>query len=124
MPLITIQSKSGLSYRGGYDNLKIHLQLGVPPSSSSRKEGHNLDDNNGEPGSADGMILDTNAILKEFPYGTVVMPLDIQVGGLLASNGVQLAGRGVPKEDMTLVVACVSIGFDNLPESKETDQGQ
>jgi hypothetical protein len=105
---------------GGYDNLKIHLQLGVPSLINVLDE--EADDSYNRASCGDGMALDTKAIMEEFPYGTVVMPLDIRTGGLLASNGVKLAGTGVPKEDMTLVVACVSIGYDNV-SGGETREG-
>ena len=56
------------------------------------------------------MAVDLQAVANEFPYGEL-LPIVVERGGLLASNGVNLAGTGKPKEDMTLAVACVTIGY-------------
>lgn len=85
---------------GGYEAMKMHVQLGVPDININ--------------GNDDGInnSVDFEAVAKEFPYGTL-LPIVVERGGLLASNGVKLAGTGESKEDMTLAVACVTIGYDD-----------
>ena len=85
---------------GGYDAMKIHVQLGVPANVSE----------DGGDDEESLMAIDLQAVAHEFPYGEL-LPIVVERGGLLASNGVNLAGTGKPKEDMTLVVACVTIGY-------------
>jgi uncharacterized protein (TIGR02058 family) len=80
---------------GGYKAMKIHVQLGVPK----------IPINIGEE------AFDLQAIADEFPYGEL-LPILVEDGGMLASNGVNLPGMGEPKEDMTLAVACVTIGYN------------
>lgn len=75
---------------GGYDAMKIHIQLGVPEGIGE---------------------VNVGAIQAEFPYGTV-LPIEVQQGGMLASNGIWQAGMAEPKDDMTLAVVCVTIGYD------------
>jgi uncharacterized protein (TIGR02058 family) len=79
---------------GGYEAMKIHVQLGVPSFGESES------------------AVDVEAVAKEFPYGKL-LPIVVEEGGLLASNGIQLAGIGEAKADMTLAVACVTIGYDD-----------
>jgi len=60
---------------GGYDNLKIHLQLGITQEV--------MDDN-----SSDGKPFDMDVIQKELPYGTIVQPVDVRIpGGLMRLVG-------------------------------------
>lgn len=84
---------------GGYEAMKIHIQLGVP----SMKEDQTEDGEN---------VVDLESIRKEFPYGTL-LPIEIQEGGLLASNGIWQPGMAEPNDDMTLAVVCVTIGYDD-----------
>lgn len=76
---------------GGYDAMKIHVQVGVPTSDIGE--------------------VDMESIKAEFPYGQL-LPIEIETGGMLASNGVWKAGVAEPKDDMTLAVVCVTIGYD------------
>ena len=78
---------------GGYDAMKIHIQIGIPEGIGD---------------------IDQKAIQAEFPYGNL-LPIDIQHGGMLASNGIWQPGVAEPKDDMTLAVVCVTIGYD-LPQ--------
>ena len=77
---------------GGYDSMKIHVQIGVPQ----------LVEND----------IDLDEIAREFPYGTL-LPIVVEAGGLLGSNTARLPGTGEAKEDMTVAIACVTIGYDD-----------
>lgn len=70
--------------------MKIHVQVGIPEGIG---------------------VVDEQAIQAEFPYGNL-LPLDVQPGGMLASNGIWQPGVAEPKDDMTVAVVCVTIGFD------------
>ena len=70
--------------------MKIHVQVGVPDSFGE---------------------VDLEAIRAEFPYGQL-LPIDVQTGGMLASNSVWKPGMAEAKDDMTLAVVCVTIGYD------------
>lgn len=74
----------------GYDAMKIHVQVGVPDGIGD---------------------VDLEAIRAEFPYGQL-LPIEVQPGGMLASNGIWKPGTAEPKDDMTLAVVCVTIGYD------------
>jgi len=70
-----------------------------------------MDDN-----SSDGKPFDMDVIQKELPYGTIVQPVDVRIpGGLIVGTGTRLGGMGdsPSKEDMTVVVACVTVGYDD-----------
>jgi uncharacterized protein (TIGR02058 family) len=73
--------------------MKIHVQVGVPSDDDI------------------GQTIDVESIKAEFPYGQV-LPIEVEAGGMLASNGVWKAGVAEPKDDMTLAVVCVTIGYD------------
>ena len=49
---------------GGYDNMKLHIQIGVPK----------------------GAELDMDKIRRVFPYGQICEPIEIVEGGLLARS--------------------------------------
>ncbi len=79
---------------GGYEAMKIHIQIGVPDGIGN---------------------VDVGAIQAEFPYGSL-LPIEVISGGMLASNGIWQPGVAEPKDDMTLAVACVTIGYDEPRE--------
>ena len=76
---------------GGYDALRIHVQIGAP-----------------DPGSGD-----LDAVAAAFPYGTL-LPVVVGEGGLRGSNTVRLPGTGEAREDITLAVACVTLGYNRV----------
>lgn len=71
--------------------MKIHVQVGVPEGMGA---------------------VDVDAIEAEFPYGQL-LPIQVEAGGMQASNGVFQPGTSKPKDDMTLAVVCVTIGYDD-----------
>ena len=74
---------------GGYDNMKLHLQIGVPGPASE---------------------IDLEAIAAVFPYGQI-LPIQIEHGGLLAHSGIALPAMGDTNDDMIIAVACVTVGY-------------
>lgn len=94
---------------GGYDAMRIHVQIGVPnlPSETTTNTTRTSS-------SSSVPLLDLDAIAAEFPYGQLIQPIDVVMGGgLLASNGMYIAGTsGQAKDDLTLAVACVTIGYN------------
>ena len=74
---------------GGYEGMRLHVQLGVPPSYR------------------DG--IDLEQVAAVFPYGR--LKIDIEPGGLLADSGVALEAMGDKNSDMIIAVACVTVGY-------------
>ena len=66
---------------GGYDAMKLHIQLGV------------------------------------FPYGNIVDPVNVDVGGLLAKSGIAIPEmgdvdeEGRPNDDFVIAVASITVGY-------------
>jgi uncharacterized protein (TIGR02058 family) len=59
---------------GGYDAMKLHIQIGAPA----------------------GAELDLDKVRAVFPYGNIVDPIDVCVGGLVAKSGIaipEMVGR-------------------------------
>jgi hypothetical protein len=100
---------------GGYENLKIHLQLGIPEEvlRTTNKDCAPKVDDGPAVGKYPKSLLDLEAIQNELPYGTIIQPIDLRIpGGLIVGTGTELGGMGdSPKDDMTVVVACVSVGY-------------
>jgi uncharacterized protein (TIGR02058 family) len=74
---------------GGYANMKLDVQLGVPASY--------LTD------------VDEAAVRAVFPYGQV--QIRMEAGGLLADSGIALERMGDKNQDMIICVACVTVGY-------------
>ena len=74
---------------GGYDNMKLHLQIGVPGPASE---------------------IDLEAVAAVFPYGQI-LPIQIEHGGLLVHSGIALPAMGDTNDDMIIAVACVTVGY-------------
>jgi len=74
---------------GGYDGMKLHVQLGVPEKYTSD--------------------VDQAAVRAVFPYGDI--RIDIEPGGLLADSGIALEKMGDKNRDMIIAVACVTVGY-------------
>lgn len=74
---------------GGYANMKLDVQLGVPASY--------LTD------------VDEAAVRAVFPYGQV--QIRMEAGGLLADSGIALERMGDKNQDMIIAVACVTVGY-------------
>jgi uncharacterized protein (TIGR02058 family) len=53
--------------------------------------------------------LDFNAVRRCFPYGKV--KIQIQDGGMIASNGKASAEMGDSNEDMIVVCVAVTVGY-------------
>ena len=53
---------------GGYDNMKLHIQIGVPK----------------------GAVLDLEKIRRVFPYGQICEPIEVVEGGLMARSGIKI----------------------------------
>ena len=75
---------------GGYESMKLHVQIGVPSGSVSQ--------------------VDLAAVAAVFPYGQI-LPIQIEHGGLLAHSGIALPEMGDANDDMIIAVACVTIGY-------------
>jgi|TARA_B110000971_G_scaffold221038_1_gene266574 uncharacterized protein (TIGR02058 family) len=76
---------------GGYDAMKLHIQLGVP---------HSFLDS-----------VDLEKVKAVFPYGNIVEPVDIGPGGLLAKSGIAIAEMGDTNDDFVIVVASITVGY-------------
>ena len=74
---------------GGYEGMKLHVQLGVPQTYMSD--------------------IDEEAVKAVFPYGDC--KIDVEVGGLLADSGIALEAMGDKNRDMIIAVACVTVGY-------------
>lgn len=74
---------------GGYEGMKLHVQLGVPPAYA--------DD------------IDEAQVRAVFPYGDI--KIDIEPGGLLADSGIALESMGDKNRDMIIAVAAVTVGY-------------
>ena len=74
---------------GGYEGMKLHVQLGVP-----------------HPYTAE---VDLDQVKAVFPYGAV--QIDIEPGGLRADSGIALEAMGDKNQDMIIAVACVTVGY-------------
>ncbi|CAM9404354.1 unnamed protein product [Choristocarpus tenellus] len=57
---------------GGYDNMKLRIQLAVPVPEEE---------------------VDIEAVKRVFPYGKI-LPIEFQRGGMLASSGIELPQMG------------------------------
>jgi uncharacterized protein (TIGR02058 family) len=75
---------------GGYDRMRLHVQLGVP-----------------EPYVR---AIDEAAVRAVFPYGEC--HIDVEAGGLLADSGIALERMGDKNRDMIIAVACMTVGYD------------
>ena len=74
---------------GGYDTMKLHVQVGVPGDSDA---------------------IDRAQVAAVFPYGNL-LPIAIEQGGLLAKSGIVLPQMGDENDDMIIAVACVTVGY-------------
>merc|ERR1712039_458784 len=75
---------------GGYENMKLRVQLGVPQDYHDR--------------------VNLSEITKVFPYGKL-LPIEMKVGGMIASSGIALAEMGDTSDKMIIVVACITVGY-------------
>ena len=80
---------------GGYEAMKLHVQLGVPEAYV-----HDVDE---------------EAVKAVFPYGDC--KVDLEAGGLLADSGIALEAMGDKNRDMIIAVACVTVGYDEPGEA-------
>jgi len=75
---------------GGYDAMKLHVLLAVPPKYSSD--------------------LDLEQVRKVFPYGEVTF--QVQDGGMIAPSGRVIPSLGdTNNDDMLVVCAAVMVGY-------------
>ena len=74
---------------GGYEGMKLHVQLGVPQAYMD--------------------AIDEEAVKAVFPYGDC--RIDVEAGGLLADSGIALEAMGDKNRDMIIAVACVTVGY-------------
>ena len=74
---------------GGYDNMKLHIQIGVPK----------------------GAELDMDKIRRVFPYGQICEPIEIVEGGLLARSGIKIPEMGDKTDEFVIAVAAITIGY-------------
>ena len=74
---------------GGYEGMKLHVQLGVPEKYVND--------------------VDEEAVKAVFPYGDC--RVDLEAGGLLADSGIALEAMGDKNRDMIIAVACVTVGY-------------
>ncbi|KAJ1623992.1 hypothetical protein T492DRAFT_1051238 [Pavlovales sp. CCMP2436] len=75
---------------GGYDNMKLRVQLGVPLEYHAQ--------------------VDLQQVGAVFPYGQL-LPVELVPGGLRASSGIALKEMGDTSDDMIIVVAHVTVGY-------------
>ena len=84
---------------GGYDNLKLHVKVGVPHPESVDKE----------------------QVSRVFPYGEC----DVVVveGGLSAGSRIAIPSLGDTSDEMVIAVCAVTVGFfDAEKEEKEKEE--
>lgn len=82
---------------GGYDALRLHVQIGVPSPET----------------------VDMDAVARCFPYGQL-LPVAVEEGGLLGSSRAGVPNDEPPEAKMTVAVACVTLGY-GVPEATEAD---
>jgi uncharacterized protein (TIGR02058 family) len=75
---------------GGYDALKLHVILAVPPQYQSN--------------------LDLEPVRAVFPYYKT-LDIDIQNGGMVAPSGIAIDALGDVNDDMVIVCAAVTVGY-------------
>lgn len=75
---------------GGYSNMKLHVQLGVPAEYIDQVE--------------------LAEVAKVFPYGNL-LPIELKPGGMIASSGIALEAMGDTCDTMIIVVACITVGY-------------
>ena len=73
---------------GGYANMKLHVQLGVPS----------------------GAAVDETRVREVFPYGTVV-DVRVDAGGWRARSWISIPTQGDANDDFLICVACVTVGY-------------
>ena len=82
---------------GGYDSMKLHIQLGVPEKMVGS--------------------VDLQKVRDVFPYGNIVDPVNVDVGGLLAKSGIAIPEmgdvdeEGRPNDDFVIAVASITVGY-------------
>jgi uncharacterized protein (TIGR02058 family) len=82
---------------GGYDAMKLHIQLGVPEKMVES--------------------VDLQKVRDVFPYGNIVDPVNVDVGGLLAKSGIAIPemgdvdDEGRPNDDFVIAVASITVGY-------------
>lgn len=75
---------------GGYEALKLHVILAVPPQYQS--------------------TLDLEPVRAVFPYyGSLT--IDVQDGGMVAPSGIAIDALGDINDDMVVVCAAVTVGY-------------
>ena len=74
---------------GGYDNMKLHIQIGVPK----------------------GAVLDLEKIRRVFPYGQICEPIEVVEGGLMARSGIKIPEMGDKSDEFVIAVAAITIGY-------------
>ena len=75
---------------GGYEALKLHVILAVPPQYQS--------------------TLDLEPVRAVFPYYKT-LSIDIQNGGMVAPSGIAIDVLGDVNDDMVIVCAAVTVGY-------------
>lgn len=80
---------------GGYDNMRLHVKIGVP-----------------NPGS-----VDTAALASVFPYGLVIP--EVVDGGLSVGSGISIPALGDDAAaNMVIAVAAVTVGYNDVPPTE------
>ena len=84
---------------GGYDNLMLHVKIGVPHPEK----------------------VDKAKVAAVFPYGSC----DVVVveGGLSAGSGIAIASLGDSSDEMVIAVCAVTVGFFDKEKEKEEGEG-
>jgi uncharacterized protein (TIGR02058 family) len=72
---------------GGYENLKLHVKIGVPHPEKVEKQ----------------------QVAKVFPYGEA--EVEVVEGGLSAGSGIAIASLGDTSDEMVIAVCAVTVGF-------------
>ena len=73
---------------GGYENMKIHVHLGVP----------------------EGFDVDASSVRAVFPYGEVTQ-VEVVPGGLRTRSWIAIPAQGDDGDDFVVCVANVSVGY-------------
>ena len=84
---------------GGRPNMKLRVQLAVPF----------VEDGQGTLVAPPN--LDLEAVADVFPYGTVLQPIEVQNGGMLAASGAAVRRLGDKDDAWVIAIAAITIGY-------------
>ena len=55
--------------------------------------------------------MDLGKVRAVFPYGNIVDPVDVCVGGLMAKSGIAIPEMGDKNDDFVIAVASITVGY-------------